>query len=960
LPREYWQWIHIFAPTHYVLAEHGPYDFAINLKPDSKLPRQKQRPKTREQSLEIIRQVTEWKRLRRIRESRSDSAVDTLFVPKHDGTLRMCIDYRPLNAAVYRDENKAPLQEQVKDRVQGAKWFTKLDIRDGYHRLRIRKGDEKYTAFLTPIGLFELKVMWFGFANAPAEFARFMMHILDEFIERFVVVYFDDITIYSRTLEEHRDHVAVVLKRLSDEKITLKISKCEFHKQEIELLGERISGTAKKMLEEKLNAIVSWPEPKCLKDIERWRGLAGYYRQYIEGFSKRIEPLNRVLKAKVFVWMPEQQEAFNDLKTCFRKGQILLIFDYEKPVRLVTDASGIALGGVIEQQDEQGRWKPVLFYSRKFNDAELRYSTPDKELLAIVQMFRKFPHYLKGTKFPVVVKSDHKNLRTFTTKKKLLGRQVGWMEELSDANFVIEHIRGKENVVADALSRHPDYQKNGEEQELAILTEKNGSLVMTASITANLHDEGMIELLQEIAKATDALERPQEAQFTEADGLRSYGGKWFVPPKCEDKVFDWHHKQPKFGHPGAERLIHLIERWFYMPKIVRKARAYVRKCDDCQRNKESRHKPYGYMKSQAEYMELWSDLTMDFMEGIPKVTCPLTKKVYDEILVVVDRLSKFSILIPVWKNLTAEQLATVLMREVFRWIGFPKRIISDRDKLFRSEMWQKIAEDMGIHHKMSTSNHQQTDGQSEKKIQEIIVWFRHYLDFNQENWLKLLPVLQSCLNNMESATTGRSPNEIVFGVTSRIEYKGDKDTDWNTGIWEAKQLREAVLLEINWEREQQAIYYNRRRKDAPSLKVGDRVYLKRRTAGSKVWNIKSLRPSQKLDHVKYGPFAIEEVQENDNYKLRLPSRMKIYPIFHVSLLEPTEIQETGENDALAEDEFEVEKIVDKTVENGETLYKVRWMGCTPDEDTWEPTKHLSCPAKIEEFERTQGTPLRKK
>jgi Reverse transcriptase (RNA-dependent DNA polymerase) len=183
-----------------------------------KLPRTKQRHHTREESLELKRQIEKWLKLGRIRESRSESAVGTLFIPKEDGSKRLCMDFRPLNAATLRDENKAPLQDVNRDRLKGAKIFTRFDMEDGYHRLRIKEGHEKYTAFITEYGLYEWLVMCFGLQNAPAEFARYMTHVLRDFIGDFVVVYFDDIVVYSKTIEEHREHVCQVLERVLQER----------------------------------------------------------------------------------------------------------------------------------------------------------------------------------------------------------------------------------------------------------------------------------------------------------------------------------------------------------------------------------------------------------------------------------------------------------------------------------------------------------------------------------------------------------------------------------------------------------------------------------------------------------------------------------------------------------------------------------------------------------------------
>lgn len=269
----------------------------------------KQRRTTREESIELKKQLDKLKKLGRIRESRSSSAVNILFVPKQSGAPRMCMDYRPVNQVTRKDENKAPLQDMNRHQLQGAKWFTKLDMEDGYHRLRIREGDEGYTAFITEYGLYEWTVMSFGLANAPAEFARFMTYVLGEYINDFVTVYFDDVFIYSITLEEHRIHVKKVLQKLLDEKITIKARKCDFEKPEVDCLGHIVGGESSRMQSRKVQSVLDWPEPKNLKEVERFRGLVGYYRQFIKGFSGLMKPLNEMLRKKEFQWTTLEKES---------------------------------------------------------------------------------------------------------------------------------------------------------------------------------------------------------------------------------------------------------------------------------------------------------------------------------------------------------------------------------------------------------------------------------------------------------------------------------------------------------------------------------------------------------------------------------------------------------------------------------------------------------------------------
>ena len=344
----------------------------------------KQRRFTRNEAIEEKKQLEELLRLGKIRESRSESAVRTLFVNKKDGKKRWCMDLRPVNMVTERDENKAPLQDINRDRLRGAKYFTRLDMRDGYHHLRIRKGDEKYTAFITEYGLYEWVVMCFGLQNAPAEFARYMLSILREFVNDFMVIYFDDIIIYSKTQEEHTEHVRKVLMKIIEHGIRLKISKCEFGVRKTEYLGYILDGEQAEMQQDKVKGVLDWPTPTNLKEVERFRGLAGYYRQFIERFSDKMKPLNELLRRKEWQWTTHEQQAFETIKDEYRSGKILMIFDPEREITVHTDASDYAIAGEISQKDNQGKRRPVLFYSRKLLPAERNYTTADKEILLLL------------------------------------------------------------------------------------------------------------------------------------------------------------------------------------------------------------------------------------------------------------------------------------------------------------------------------------------------------------------------------------------------------------------------------------------------------------------------------------------------------------------------------------------------------------------------------------------------
>lgn len=319
----------------------------------------------------------------------------------------------------------------------------------------------------------------------------------------------------------------------------------------------------------------------------------------------------------------------------------------------------------------------------------------------------------------------------------------------------------------------------------------------------------------------------------------------------------------------------------------------------------------------------------------------------DQILVIVDRFTKFTILIPLKKTITAEELFNVMWEKIFAIFGIPETMTSDRDKLMRSQKWEELTKELGIRIILSTANHQQTDGQSERKIQEVQQYLRMFVK-EQEDWKKWIPLLQFAINDAVSSTTKETPHIATFGSNRKNVW-----SDGREDRKDLKSLRRQMELEIKWTQERMKEYYDKSRVEAPQLERGDRVYLRRRTKGYTRENIPSEKQSTKLDQCLIGPFKIKKKLGFDNYELWLPPRMRIHPVFHISLLKPTENKPTKEDIEMTE--FEVEKIVDSRVKGRSREFKVRWKGYKESEDTWEPEKNLDCDEKVQEFEELKAT-----
>ena len=337
-----------------------------------------------------------------IRESQSSARYSILFVLKSDGSLRLCVDYWALNNITVKNSYLLPLISELQDQFQGVQWFTKFDIPGAFNQICIKEGDEWKTAFWTRSGLYEYLVMPFRLINASATFQAFINNVLREYLNQFVIIYLDDILIYSKTKEQHVQHICKVLQALQDAGLQVKPEKSLFHCKEVHFLGFIVTPEGLRMNSEKIQSVIEWPVPKNIKEVQSFLGFMNFYRKFIEKYSKIASPLTELIrKDQKFKWSPEAQKAFDELKKRFTSQPILVSFDPEKPITLETDASDRAIKACISQSDDKECLQPVAFYSRKFSSAEMSYEIHDKELLAIVNTFKQWRVYLKGPKHEV-------------------------------------------------------------------------------------------------------------------------------------------------------------------------------------------------------------------------------------------------------------------------------------------------------------------------------------------------------------------------------------------------------------------------------------------------------------------------------------------------------------------------------------------------------------------------------
>ena len=432
-------------------------EHAIELLPGSSPVKQRYFRKGEKELKEIKRIIEDMLASRIIRPSVSPWASPVLLAPKPDGTWRFCVDYRALNKLTKKNSYPFANIQECLDRLRDAKFFTSMDLRSGYHQVRMEEGSVEKTAFTTRYGNYEFMVMPFGLCNAPATFQTLMNSIFQEDLDSFVIVYLDDILVFSKTLEQHRNHVKKVLETLRRNKLYCKLSKCQFARQTIDFVGYTVSQNTVAMQSDKLRAIREWPRPSTVKMIQRFLGFCNYYRRFIRNFAVISAPLVKVTaggkKAK-FYWETEQESAFDELKTVMCREPVLHIPDMSgsTPFILQTDASAECIGSVLSQNG-----KIVDCFSHKLNEHQLNYDIRDKELLAVVMSLDRWDHYCSNT--TVTVYTDHQSLKYIDMMKVSAPKQQRqrvirwWADILCRYNLTWIYKPGQFHIAPDALSR---------------------------------------------------------------------------------------------------------------------------------------------------------------------------------------------------------------------------------------------------------------------------------------------------------------------------------------------------------------------------------------------------------------------------------------------------------------------------------------------------------------------------
>ena len=883
-----------------------------------------------------------------IRPSHSPWGAPVLFVKKADGSLRLCIDYRGLNQVTIKNRYPLPRIDDLFDQLAGAQIFSKIDLRSGYHQLKVRGEDIPKTAFRTRYGHYEFLVMSFGLTNAPAAFMDLMNRVFEAFLDKFVIVFIDDILIYSKTQEDHEQHLRMVLAKLREKQLYAKFSKCEFWLDKVIFLGHVISKEGVMVDPAKIQAVKDWNRPKTVTEIRSFLGLAGYYRKFVEGFSKLAMPLTQLTrKGTKFEWTDKCESSFQELKKRLTIAPILAIPQGTEGFAIYCDASKQGLGAVLMQ-----RGKVIAYASRQLKDYETRYPTHDMELAAVVFALKLWRHYLYGVHCDIY--TDHKTLKYLFTQKELNMRQGHWMELLNDYDFELHYHPGKANKVADALSRKtaavaanlvgqsPQLKSEIERLEMQLITGRLAALNVRPTLLEQIK-EGQYADDFLLGKMFDA-QGNQESEFKLDDrGMLRCNGKVCVPADDDlrRQLLQEAHGTPYSIHPGATKMYQDLKKIYWWPGMKRDVVTFVQKCLTCQQIKAEHQKPAGMLQPLEVPQWKWDQITMDFVSGLPRTTTG-----YDAVWVIVDRLTKSAHFLPIRTTYSVDKLAELFIKEIVRLHGVPLSIVSDRDTRFTSRFWQRLHDGMGSRLKFSTAFHPQTDGQSERTIQILEDMLRaSVLDF-QGSWSRYLPLIEFAYNNSYQATIGMAPYEALYGRKCRSPVHWDEVGENKlVGPEMLEQTTEAIKkirARMKASQNRQKSYADKRRRPL-EFQVGDKVFLK----VSPMRGVMRFGKKGKLSPRYTGPFEILERIGVVAYRLALPPSMShLHDVFHVSMLRkyvedsshvlPVHEVEVSENVQYEEPAVAILDRKEKVLRNKVIpLVKVQWKRHNVEEATWE-------------------------
>lgn len=979
-----------------------------------------------------------------IEPSTSEWASPVILVPKPDGSLRFCVDYRKLNAVTKRDSYPMPRMDDCIDSLGNATLFTTLDCNSGYWQLPIAKEDQEKTTFTCHAGSYRWLRLPFGLRNAPATFQRAMDIILSSVKWRFCLVYLDDIIVFSSTKEEHLRHLRSVFQLLREAGATLRLQKCDFFKKKVKYLGHEILPGKLKILPKNLEAIARAKAPTTKTQVRSFLGMCNMYRRFIAGYAQIAFPLfQKTCKNEPDAWenlTDTEMDAFQTLRRCLLTAPILALPREGFPYTLDTDASAYQVGCCLLQEQSDGTLHPIGYWSRTLSAAEKNYSSTEKECLAIVWAVLHLRPYLEGSRF--TIRTDHDALKWLMNLRDPRGRLARWALRLQEFDYEIQYKPGSSHALADGPSRlltdgidqsHFDddipclprrsnlltgdgFDVDDAKQRKRSKQDTKSVLVTRMNLKRPINVEETLEeqakdkycrwVRKQIAEGNDEkFVIDQHGVLTRRSPL-DQSLQMIVPESLKERLLDVAHSAPTSAHPGRSKMYQTLRRHFYWPSMTVDIHQWVDRCDACARNRIKGQKNVYKMKLFPPSKPL-EYVAMDILGPLPR-----TKAGKRFILVITDRFTKLT-KTEALRTITALSVAKAFCRTWVYNFGTPKIVLTDNGSQFASRFFLQVCKILGIHKVFTTEYHPQTNGQAERFNRTILASLRDYVSESQKDWDEWLEPLTYAYNCQVHRSTGMTPFNLVLSrhppplvvEEDLIDHEPSRrPQERRRQLAETKEkfllrlhdaIKKANLTLSQTQRRYKRDYDRRVRRRLANLRVGDYVYreIPEHPAGV----------NPKLASPVDGPFEILDIQwptiiiSKDGRPIRvnasrvtkagttpppnpdapaespteispLPEDNEDQPPLHDSPVKPTlqqesqaqsrrkarhqardgrqlppnspPMQHTPES-AQPNEEFEVERIVDAGLtEDGQEVYRIRWRGYPPNQDTWEPAHNL--------------------
>jgi transposase InsO family protein len=679
-----------------------------------------------------------------IRPSQSPWSSPITLIGKPDGSIRFCVDYRKVNAVTERDSYPIPHIQELLDTLQGSKIFTTLDLRSGYWQVDLHPDDIPKSAFICHCGLYEFTRLPFGLVNAPSQFQRLMNMVLSEHIGKICLVYIDDIVIFSKTKEEHRKHVQMVLDTIAAAGLTLKMKKCHFGQEKVRLLGYNISAEGISAQEDKVAAIRDMDPPTDVKALQRFLGMANYYRQTIQNYADIAEPLVRLTrKGELFYWGEDQHKAFNALKAALTSDKVMAYPDPKLPYKLFTDASSVAIGAILTQEQD-GVDRPIHYVSKTLSEGQKKWSAIEREAWAVIYALTKLRPYLQGADYKVY--TDHKPLRSLFLSELKNSRCQRWSMLMSEMGCKIEYRQGKNNVRADMLSRLP-------EPKLKVESVQN--LLETSSVGK--------EQKQEFPREWEEAETDESDEYIIENGelfslkLPYMGAlnhpRLLAPASIRSKLITETHTE--LGHRGRFAMLRHLQNFAVWPQMGKDIKTFLSKCPHCQGNRRNTRgtAPEVTDTPSRPFQRIGTDLTGPFIPS------PAGNKY---MLAVIDHLTGWAEVYPI-PDKRSETVWKKLNSEFFPRFGFPEVLISDQGQEYNSNAFRDGLRLLGINHKRTTPGHPETNGLAERFHRTLKETLRKLCNNRSSQWEEQLGNALWAYRASEMETRGSSPYYLLFG-----------------------------------------------------------------------------------------------------------------------------------------------------------------------------------------------------